>query len=100
MKRNKSIIDRYFDYMRDSWCEEECRTIFGTRAASVWKVWCRSIAPDLCGGARRFYVALDRGNRRLLIEHIACAVRGQDENTFLRSRVSLFAKDAARVRYR
>lgn len=79
MKRNKSIIDRYFDYMRDSWCEEECRTIFGTRAASVWKVWCRSIAPDLCGGARRFYVALDRGNRRLLIEHIACAVRGQDE---------------------
>ena len=79
MKRNKSIIDRYFDYMRDSWCEEECRTIFGTRAASVWKVWCRSIAPDLCGAARRFYVALDRGNRRLLIEHIACAVRGQDE---------------------
>lgn len=51
MKRNKSIIDRYFDYMRDSWCEEECRTIFGTRAASVWKVWCRSIAPDLYGGA-------------------------------------------------
>lgn len=43
MKQNKSIIDRYFDYMRDSWCEEECRTIFGTRAASVWKVWCRSI---------------------------------------------------------
>ena len=79
MKRNKSIIDRYFYYMRDSWCEEECRTIFGTRAASVWKVWCRSIAPDLCGGARRFYVALDRNNRRLLIEHIACAVRGQDE---------------------
>ena len=37
MKQNKSIIDRYFDYMRDSWCEEECRTIFGTRAASVWK---------------------------------------------------------------
>lgn len=60
MKQNKSIIDRYFDYMRDSWCEEECRTIFGTRAASVWKVWCRSIAPDLCGAARRFYVALDR----------------------------------------
>lgn len=54
-------------------------TIFGTRAASVWKVWCRSIAPDLCGAARRFYIALDRGNRRLLIEHIACAVRGQDE---------------------
>lgn len=79
MKRNKSIIDRYFDYMRDSWCEEECRTIFGTRAASVWKVWCRSIAPDLYGGARRFYVALDRDNRRLLIEHIACAVREQDE---------------------
>lgn len=79
MKQNKSIIDRYFDYMRDSWCEEECRTIFGTRAASVWKVWCRSIAPDLCGRTRRFYVALDRGNRRLLIEHIACAVRGQDE---------------------
>lgn len=79
MKQNKSIIDRYFDYMRDSWCEEECRTIFGTRAASVWKVWCRSIAPDLCGAARRFYIALDRGNRRLLIEHIACAVRGQDE---------------------
>lgn len=51
MKQNKSIIDRYFDYMRDSWCEEECRTIFGTRAASVWKVWCRSIAPDLCGAA-------------------------------------------------
>ena len=54
-------------------------TIFGTRAASVWKVWCRSIAPDLCSGARRFYVALDRDNRRLLIEHIACAVREQDE---------------------
>ena len=54
-------------------------TIFDTRAASVWKVWCRSIAPDLCDGARRFCVALDRDNRRLLIEHIACAVRGQDE---------------------
>ena len=58
---------------------QSCMTIFGTRAASVWKVWCRSIAPDLCSGARRFYVALDRGNRWLLIEHIACAVRGQDE---------------------
>ena len=94
MKQNKSIIDRYFDYMRDSWCEEECRTIFGTRAASVWKVWCRSIAPDLCGAARRFYIALDRGNRRLLIE------QDKTRNAFLRSRVSLFVRNAARVRYR
>ena len=73
-------------------------TIFGTRAASVWKVWCRSIAPDLCGGARRFYVALDRGNRRLLIEHIACAVREQDEECPAKETRMLTINGATRVR--
>ena len=44
MKQNKSIIDRYFDYMRDSWCEEECRTIFGTRGCERVE----SVVPKYC----------------------------------------------------
>ena len=49
MKRNKSIIDRYFDYMRDSWCEEEC-SAHGLRAcgkcgAEVLHLTC-AVEPD------------------------------------------------------
>lgn len=67
-KTDENAVSGYFSYMQESWCEEECRTVFGARAMEVWKQWCGSISPIVSGGAERFYAVLADDRRRLLVE--------------------------------
>lgn len=59
-------VSSFFYYMWNSWCEEECRMVFGNDYKHNWDKWCKYSDKTAHGAAENFYSALSDQNRDLL----------------------------------
>lgn len=74
MNKNKAnTVSSFFYYMWNTWCEEECRKVFGSMYEHFWSKWCSMANPSAHGSSEKFYSALSERNRTLLVNR-ACEV--------------------------
>lgn len=70
---NENIVSSFFFYMWNTWCKEECQKVFGSMYEHFWSKWCSLATPSASGSSEKFYSALSKYNRRLLVNR-ACEV--------------------------
>lgn len=77
MNRTKTnIVSSFFFYMWNSWCEEECKIVFGSSYKHFWDKWNEMSPTSVFGSAEKFYAELSENNRTLLVERACRAYDG------------------------
>ena len=69
-----NYVSSFFYYMWNSWCEDECKTVFGGQHNHFWTKWCGIVTKNGTGGAaERFYAELSENYREMLVNQ-ACEI--------------------------
>ena len=64
----ENAVSSYFYYMWNTWCEEECKTVFKEMYPHFWEKWSLMTDKGVFGASERFYAELtDRYREKLVV---------------------------------
>ena len=73
----ENAVSSYFYYMWNTWCEEECKTVFKEMYPHFWEKWSLMTDKGVFGASERFYAELTDRYREKLVERAVSLYDGK-----------------------
>ena len=73
----ENAVSSYFYYMWNTWCEEECKTVFKGNVPIFWEKWSLMTDKGVFGASERFYAELTDRYREKLVERAVSLYDGK-----------------------